>query len=208
MKTAKKEFEPWHNHFLPDGFILYFLFPVPIDRSSKLLSVSSRPPLVAAVRVKVVVLDSNPGWILWVVDRRPLLDISRLDRFSLGSPEELGRLLDTTGLFELLPLREELRPLSESGCRKEGKKEAVIGNQSARMTTWKTERDKLTEIIWKIVYYCSQLLTASLEDGTSSEDLCLKWSPCKPCPEPFLLANASTAPENLSRISCPTRRNI
>ena len=128
--------------------------------------------------------------------------------YPMGSPEELGRLLDTTGLFELLPLREELRPLSESGCRKEGKKEAVIGNQSARMTTWKTERDKLTEIIWKIVYYCSQLLTASLEDGTSSEDLCLEWSPCKPCPEPFLLANASTAPENLSRISCPTRRNI
>lgn len=103
---------------------LYFLFPVPIDRSSKLLSASSRPPLVAAVLVKDDVLDSNPGWNLWVVDRRPLLETSRLDRFSLGSPEELGLLLDTTGLFEVLPLR-ELRPLSESGCCKEGRRKRM-----------------------------------------------------------------------------------
>lgn len=96
-----------------------------------------------------------------MVDRRPLLETSRLDRLSLGSPEELGRLLDMTGLFEVLPFLDELRVLSESGC-------------------------------------------TSLDDGASSVDLCLEVSPCKPCPEPFLLENASTAPENLSRKSCPT----
>jgi hypothetical protein len=53
-----------------------------------------------------------------VVDRRPLLETSRLDRLSLGSPEELGRLLDMTGLFEVLPFLDELRVLSESGCYK------------------------------------------------------------------------------------------
>jgi len=41
----------------------------------------------------------------------------------------------------------------------------------------------------------TQILTTSLEDGTSSEDLCLECSLCRTSPEPFLLANASTAPE-------------
>ena len=49
-----------------------------------------------------------------MVDRRPLLEISRLDLLSLGSPEELGLLLDMTGLFEVLPFLDELRVLSES----------------------------------------------------------------------------------------------
>lgn len=204
MKNCKKR-----SWILTQALLtLYFLFPVPIDRSSKLLSASSRPPLVAAVRVKDVVLDSNPGWILWVVDRRPLLETSRLDRFSLGSPEELGLLLDTTGLFEVLPLR-ELRPLSESGCCKEERRKRMWSDWESECKndfTEKIERDM--ENMQKIAYYYSQLLTTSLEDGTSSEDLCLVCSPCKPCPVPFLLAKASTAPENLSRISCPTRRNI
>lgn len=102
----------------PSTVFAHFLFPVPIDRSSKLLSVSSRPPRVPAVRVKDD-LDSRPGWTLWVVDRRLLLEINRLDRLSLGSPEELGLLLDIIGLFEALPLRVELRALSESGCYKD-----------------------------------------------------------------------------------------
>lgn len=49
-----------------------------------------------------------------------------------------------------------------------------------------------------------KLLTASLE-GESSTGLCLKWSPSDaPPPDAFLLENTSTAPDNLSRISCPT----
>lgn len=88
---------------------------------------------------------------------RPLPEPSRFDRLSLGSPEELGLLLDTTALFEVLPVR-EMRPLSESPC-------------------------------------------TSLEDVACSEDLCLECSPCNPLPEPFRLANASTAPESLSRTS-------
>lgn len=93
-----------------------------MDRSSKLLSVSSRPPLVAVARLNEDDLDSNPGCTLWVVDNRPLLESNRLDRFSLGSPEELGRLLDTTALFEVLPFRDDDRGLSESVCWGRGKK--------------------------------------------------------------------------------------
>ena len=107
--------------FEPNRCSAYFLFPLPIDRSSKLLRVSSRPPLAAGARVKEDDFDSNPGWILWVVDRRPLPEASRLDRFSLGSPEELGRLLDITALFEVLPFREDDWGLSESGCCKREK---------------------------------------------------------------------------------------
>uniref|UniRef100_A0A2P2JVF0 Casein kinase I isoform delta-like protein n=1 Tax=Rhizophora mucronata TaxID=61149 RepID=A0A2P2JVF0_RHIMU len=77
-----------------------------MDRSSKLLSVPSRPPLEAAARVKDDDLDSNPGWILWVVDRRPLLESNRLDRISPGFSDELGWLLDTPALFEVLPFRD------------------------------------------------------------------------------------------------------
>jgi hypothetical protein len=47
-------------------------------------------------------------------------------------------------------------------------------------------------------------LTASLDvPKDSAWLLCLEWSPWRPEPV-FLLANASTAPVNLSRISCPT----
>lgn len=95
-----------------DMVACYFFFPLPIVSSSKLRRVSSRTPLAAA-RVKDEDLDSNPGCNLWVVDIRPLPEPSRLWRLSLGSPEELGLLLDTTALFELLPVRES-RPLSES----------------------------------------------------------------------------------------------
>ena len=95
--------------------VLYFLFPVPIVSSSKLRRGSSRPALVAVALVKDDDLDSKPGWILWVVDRRPLPEPNRLVRFSPASPDELGRLLDTTTLFEVLPFR-EVRPRSESAC--------------------------------------------------------------------------------------------
>lgn len=44
----------------------------------------------------------------------------------------------------------------------------------------------------------------SLDEGISSEVLCLECSPCLAVAEVFLLENASTAPVNLSRISCPT----
>lgn len=50
--------------------------------------------------------------------------------------------------------------------------------------------------------------TTSLDNGTSSEVLCLKWSPSKPEFEPFPLANASTAPETLPRISCLSRQHV
>lgn len=107
------------NHWqFSDHMDPHFLFPVPIDRSSKLFSGSSRLPLVPAAREKDD-LDSRPGWTLWVVDRRLLLETSRLERLSLGSPEELGLLLVMKGLFEELPFREELRALSESGCCKD-----------------------------------------------------------------------------------------
>lgn len=104
----------------PSTVFTHFLLPVPIDRSSKLLSVSSRLPRVPAVAARVKDdLDSKPGWTLCVEDKRLLLETSRLDRPSLGSPEELGLLLDIIGLFEELPLRVELRALSESGCCKD-----------------------------------------------------------------------------------------
>lgn len=94
----------------------YFFFPDPIVSSSKLRRESSRPPLAAGARVNDDDFNSKPGWILWVVDRRPLPETSRLERLSVGSPEELGRLLDTIALFEVLPFREELRGLSDSAC--------------------------------------------------------------------------------------------
>ena len=95
---------------------LHFLFPVPMVSSSKLRRGSSRPPLVAAARVKDDDFDSKPGWTLWVVDRRPLPETNRLGRFSLASPDELGRLPEMTTLFEVLPLLAAPRLLSESAC--------------------------------------------------------------------------------------------
>lgn len=89
--------------------LFYFLFPVPMVRSSKLRRGSSRPAFVAAALVKEDDLDSKPGWTLWVVDGRPLPVPNQI------SPDELGRLLDTTALFEVLPFR-EVRPRSESTC--------------------------------------------------------------------------------------------
>lgn len=52
-----------------------------------------------------------------MVDTRPLLDTSLLERLSVmvGSPEELGLLLEMAALFEELPFL-EVRPLSESAC--------------------------------------------------------------------------------------------
>lgn len=52
-----------------------------------------------------------------MVDTRPLLATSLLERLSVmvGSPEELGLLLEMAALFEELPFL-EVRPLSESGC--------------------------------------------------------------------------------------------
>lgn len=84
---------------LPKDGLGYFL----IERSSKLLRGFSRLPFVGPARVKDDDLDSNPGWVLWAAERRPLLETSRLERPSPGSPEELGRLLEITALFEMLP---------------------------------------------------------------------------------------------------------
>ena len=95
--------------------VSYFLLPVPIDRNSKLLRASSRPGLTAALRATVEVFDSKLGWILWVVDIRPLVECSLLVRLSLGSPDEPGLLDDAIALFEVLPFR-EVRPLSRSAC--------------------------------------------------------------------------------------------
>lgn len=103
---------------LPDSYVVYFLFPEPIVRSSKLRSASSRPLLVAAPREKDDDLDSYPGWALWVVDRRPLPEpeTSLPDRLSLWSPDELGRPPDMIALFKELLFRDKERGLSESGC--------------------------------------------------------------------------------------------
>lgn len=133
-----------------------------MDKSSKLLSVSSRPPLVAVARVNEDDLDSNPGCILWVIDNRPPFERSRLDRFSLGSPDELGRLLDTTALFEVLPFLDDDRGLSGSGCWGFGER----GKDSIRREAKSNCSDKLTRMIHNAP------LTTSLDDGTSSEDLC------------------------------------
>lgn len=72
--------------------------------------------MVTAPREKDDGLGSIP--ILFVVDKRPLLDTNLLDRPSVGSPDELG-LLKMTALFEELPFRDVL-PLSESGCYIQG----------------------------------------------------------------------------------------
>lgn len=47
-------------------------------------------------------------------------------------------------------------------------------------------------------------ITKSLDEGTSSDVLRRDCSPCRPVLVAFLLEKASTAPENLSRRSCPT----
>lgn len=57
-------------------------------------------------------------------------------------------------------------------------------------------------------WWSLNMITTSLEEGTLSELLCLDCSPWRPWPEVFLLENASTAPENFSLISCPTRWNM
>ena len=62
----------------------------------------------------------------------------------------------------------------------------------------------LEELPFLEVRPLSESACTSLDEGTSSEVRCLECSPCLPAAEVFLLENASTAPENLSRISCPT----
>ena len=51
----------------------------------------------------------------------------------------------------------------------------------------------------------TRIITTSLDEGTPSEVRFLEWSLCKPEPKAFLRGNVSTAPENLSRISCPRK---
>lgn len=113
----------------------YFLFPVPIVRRSKLRRVSSRLPLVATARVKEDDLDSNPGCDLWVENSRPLPDPNRLVRFSLASPLELGLLLDSTALFDVLPVQDN-RPLSESVCWRT-KQQGYIMTEFQHKDSWK-----------------------------------------------------------------------
>lgn len=140
--------------------VYYFLS----ERNSKLRRGSSRVlPFMIAVREKDD-FGSTLGWILCAVDKRAPLVASPLEaillaRISLGSPEEVGLLVEMACLEEL-PFREVL-PLSESN-------------------------------------------STSLDEGTSSEVLCLEWSPGRPEPEASLLEKASAAPENFSLNSCPT----
>lgn len=63
-------------------------------------------------------LGSDSAWILWLVERRPLLETRRPILLSFGSPEELGLLLETIALFDELTWKEvEVRPLCESCCK-------------------------------------------------------------------------------------------
>ena len=103
-------------------FSIHFLLSAPIERSSKLRTGgSSREPL-AAVREREEDLGSRPDErALCIMAGRlllMLLETSRLERAiccSLGSTEELGRLLEAMPLFKVLPLREDdARALSES----------------------------------------------------------------------------------------------
>ncbi|PSR89759.1 Casein kinase 1-like protein [Actinidia chinensis var. chinensis] len=90
---------------------VYFL----MERNSKLRSGSSR--LVNAVRVKDDDFGSTPSWIFCVLDKRPALEASRLERTSLGSPDEAVGLLAEMARFEELPFR-EVWPFSESNSCK------------------------------------------------------------------------------------------
>lgn len=87
-----------------------------IDSISKLRIGSSRVQILPpAVRLNEDCLESYPDCNLCVVDKRPLLETSRLERHSLNSPDEPGLVLAITAFLEVLPYREELRPFSESG---------------------------------------------------------------------------------------------
>lgn len=74
------------------------------------------PPVAAALREKEDCLESKGVRVLCVVECRPLLETSLLERLSLNSADELGLLFDIIAFLELFPYREELLPLSESGC--------------------------------------------------------------------------------------------
>lgn len=63
---------------------------------------------------------------------------------------------------------------------------------------------KWKDKVQRICYGMGRKNTTSLDEGTSSDVLCLDCSPCRPVLVAFLLEKASTAPENLSRRSCPT----
>lgn len=107
-----------------EGF--YFLFPVLMERSSKLLDGSTLLPRVAPERIKEDDLDPKPGCSLWMVAERwppppPLLETRQFGRPSLRSPE--GRLFIMTAFFKGLPLRKAYeRLLSESSCWKKCRK--------------------------------------------------------------------------------------
>ena len=112
LTSGRKNPSSGSENFLINIALLHFL----IERNSKLRKVSSRAPLAVTARVWDDDLGSNPDWSLCEDVRRPLLESNRPERLSLGSPEELGLLLDTTAFLVLLPYREELRPFSGSGC--------------------------------------------------------------------------------------------
>lgn len=107
----------WSLHILPFLVcetiqIAYFL----IWRNSKLRRGSSRVPLETGAREKEGGLCSMPGWILWVVEARPVLEITLLlFRTSVESPDEFGLPLEIAALLDELQFL-EVRPLSESGC--------------------------------------------------------------------------------------------
>lgn len=120
IMKIKSGFFPIYNPEISCSFSLFLEVQFPlihflIESSSKLLRGSSLVPFAAAARVNDDDFDSNPGCILWVEDKRLLLETSRL-RPSLGSPEELGLLPEMrAALFEALPFL-VLWPLSESAC--------------------------------------------------------------------------------------------
>lgn len=69
-------------------------------------------PLEDVLRAKVGGLVSRVGWVLYALDGRLAVDVSRPVRLSEWSPEELGLFDEIKAFLEVLPYREELRPFS------------------------------------------------------------------------------------------------
>lgn len=66
------------------------------------------------------------------------------------------------------------------------------------------EMARFEELPFREVRPLSESNSTSLDEGTSSEVLCLEGPPCRPEVEACFRENTSTAPENFSLISCPT----
>lgn len=136
----------------------------------------------------------GPDWnSLWTLGcwKLPLLARNRLVRpkNSLESPEEFGLLLllpEATALLDTLPFLEE--------------EEAWLLSESRTCDIGEESRKRVSHYRVKVDGARTRL-TVSLVKDKSSKVLFLYWAEAETL---FLLANASTAPENLSRTSCPT----